>query len=40
MARNSAMIAAASLVTSALGYAYWVAAARLYTAEAVGAATQ
>jgi len=39
MARNSAMIASASLVTSALGYAYWVAAARLYTTEAVGAAS-
>ena len=39
MARNSMLIASASLVTSALGYVYWVAAARLYTAEAVGAAS-
>ncbi|WP_029431606.1 lipopolysaccharide biosynthesis protein [Blastococcus sp. URHD0036] len=39
LARNSAMIASASLLTSVLGYAYWVAAARLYPAPAVGAAS-
>jgi O-antigen/teichoic acid export membrane protein len=39
LARNSAMIAAATASTSALGYVYWVLAARLFPAASVGAAS-